>query len=113
MSKITPAAEALRLPTAQLSQEENDLVDKICKEINDGINKGMKRNGFEFTTSCANGAVVFEVVSELQSADYMVQIQMQVEQPRFQGAQPTVRGYTLTCMPTKEAVTASKRMLLQ
>lgn len=105
------AAAALRLPCAQLTEDESKIVDKILAEIDDGIRKAMRRNGFEFQTNCTSPAAMSTVVTVLQDHGYVVQCQPIVQPPRFQGGRPTLNGYALSCAPSREAIEESRRAL--
>ena len=113
MIKILPASEALRLPSAQLTEDEKKIVDKVLADIDAEIHKHFKRNGFEYSTNCNNPAVVFEIAQLLQDAGYMVQCQPRLSQNRFnpQGP-PNIDGFVLLCAPSREAVLATRESLL-
>lgn len=108
---IISAAEALRLPSAQLTDDDVRVVNKILTEIDAGIRRSMHRNGFEFQTNCTNAAAMFEVATVLQDRGYVVNCQPIVRPPRIQGGPPTHEGYTITCAPSREAIAESRRDL--
>ena len=105
------ASDALRLPCAQLTENDREIVDKLLREIEEGIRTRMRRNGFDFQTNNTNPAAMFEVVCVLQDHGFAVNCQLLAQPPRLQGGQPTHVGYALSVVPTKEAIEASKRDL--
>ena len=110
---LIPCAEALRLESAKLTDEEEKIVEKILDEINDQIrNKRlMKRNGFQFVTNNTNPAAQFEVNIRLREGGYEVNCQPTQEQSRFRQGQMTHTGYMLMCIPSKEACEESSKVL--
>lgn len=105
------ASEALRLPSAQLTEDDKGIVAKLLREIETGIQTSMKRNGFEFQTNNTNPAAMFEVVVILQEHGFTVQCQPLLNQPAIHGGRPTHVGYALQCAPSQASIEASRRTL--
>ena len=105
------AADAARLPSAQLTEDDLKIVNKLDEELDTGIRKSMRRNGFDFQTNNTNSAAMFEVVQRLQDAGYVVQCQPILKQPRIQGGMVTHEGYSLSVAPGRDALEAAKSLL--
>lgn len=110
---IFPAIEAMRLPCARLTDNEQGIVNKIVTLLREEIPKNVRHNGFEFETNNTSAAAMFEVVSMLEDEGWAVNCQPIQQQPRFQGASPTHVGYKLFCSPSKETREALKRQILE
>ena len=104
-------AEALRLPSAQLNDEEASAVDKLMALIDEHIQKGMKRYGVELTTKMTHRTVLTEVIRRLHTFGWITELEPQVEQSRF-AREPTLVGFKLTLTPTKEAYEEAGRLAL-
>jgi hypothetical protein len=107
------AADALRLGSAQLTEEDNKIVQKLLGEIDNAIRnkKVMRRNGFDYTTNSTNPAAMFEVVSILQDHGYVVNCQPILRQGQVHGSKPFHDGYALNVAPSREAVIAARGIL--
>lgn len=105
------ASEALRLPSAQLTEDENKMVTAILDEIDTGVRTNVRRNGFEFKTNCTSAPAIFEVTQVLQDGGWIVNCQPILKHPRIQGGMTTHEGFTLVCAPSREAVLAARQAL--
>jgi hypothetical protein len=105
------AKDALRLPDAQLTDDDRAIVDKLLRELDDGIRRHMKQNGFEFTTNNTNAAAMFVVMTILQDHGFVVQCTPIVNQSRIAGGQGTHVGYQLHCVPSAESIKEARETL--
>lgn len=108
---IFPAVEAMRLPGAKLSADEQAIVDKLVAALKVQIPEKVRAHGFEFETNCNNPAPMFVVIAMLEEDGWSVNVQPLHEPPRFQGAPPSHVGYKLFCAPSKETRDALKKLI--
>jgi hypothetical protein len=103
------AVEALQLPSAQLTDEQVKLADKILETIKDAIRnkKMMRNNGFEFTTNNNDPGAMFAAANAIIEAGFNVGCESIFGRNRFKPEQAEHTGYKLTCSPTKESVAAA------
>jgi hypothetical protein len=103
--------EALKLESAQVSDEQIKIANKIIDAVDDQIrNKGaMKSNGFEFSTNNTDPVAMFEANQEILARGYDINCQPLFEASRFgkQGQMLHV-GYKLQIVPNKESIAAVK-----
>ena len=100
------AAEALRLPSAQLTPEESTAADTLEDEIETHVRQHMERRGIEFSTKEKRGNVIAEVNQRLKGAGYLPQWQAIIEQGKF-STNRVHTGFGLSLAPTDEAYRAA------
>lgn len=110
---LTSAAEALRLPSAQLTEDETKIVDKLVALFNDEVTEGkMKLSGMPFETNNNNPNAMTKFLFLAEEAGYAVQCQADIQPNRFNPkGPPTINGYRVIFSPTKESIAASLRTL--
>lgn len=101
------AAEALRLPSAQLTPEESASADALEMSIESYVRLKMERRGCEYTTPETRPNIIAEVNQRLKTAGYQPQWQALVEQSVVKGAAPRHVGFKLALAPTDEAYRAA------
>ena len=104
------AEEALRLPSAQLSEAELKRVDLIMSEIETGIRVGMKYNGMTMTLKESDASVIAAVHQRLKLAGFNAQWNQLVEAHRLNKALRECVGYQLTIGPSDEAYRAAEAL---
>ena len=95
------AAEALLLPTAQLSEEEEAGAKKLMREIEAHVRASMEYRGVDFETSETRPNVLARCNQLLKRAGYVTEWRPRVKQSRL--GQPTVDGFSLTLPPSDAA----------
>jgi hypothetical protein len=108
---IMTAADAMRLPRAQLTEDEHAIVEKLVSLFNAAIPERMKYHGFEFETNNTNPDAQLRFNLLVEEQGWQVQCQPLLEMPRFQGASPVHTGYKLVFIPTKAAIDAARSLL--
>lgn len=97
------AKEALRLPSAQLTPEEQHDVEELLKRIDQAVRTGMQHNGIVFESTEVRPQVNAEVIARLRHAGWSPQAIPEVEQPRFTGGKPSIRKVTIMLLPADES----------
>ena len=106
------AVDALRLPSAQLSEEERAGADKLEIEIEIHIRKFMERRGCDFETKETRGNVIAEINQRLKAAGYVPQWKPLLERHKLNNAAVTHVGFGLSLAPSDPAY-AAERILLE
>lgn len=109
---MIPAAEALKLPTAQLTDEERAAADKLEADIEEHVRVGMQRRGVDLSIKEINGNVIAEVNQRLKAAGFTPQWQAQVERHKLNAALQAHVGYKLSLSPSDQAYTEAHQLLL-
>lgn len=104
------AAEALRLPSAQLTSEESTASDALETAIEAHVRLKMERRGCEYTTEEKRPNVIAEVNQRLKRAGYQPQWQALVQQGKFSNNRVHM-GFSLSLAPTDEAYQAVGEVL--
>ena len=110
---MIPAAQALRLPRAQLTPEEKHAADVLEQAIENHVTAHMTRAGCEepFTTKEKRPAVVAEVTQRLKRSGWIPVWHRLVEQGQFSNNQVVV-GWRLAGLgPTDEAYRAAEEII--
>lgn len=101
---MIPAAEALRLPCAHLTKEEQAAADALDGAIDAHLRAHMTRGGVTFDALEIRAPVVADVQIRLRAAGYQVQAYPLEESSRLcQGGQGRLVGYRLAIVPAEEA----------
>lgn len=98
---LISAAEALRLPCAQLSPAEAAAADLLEANIDAHIRAHMRRGGVTFDTSEINGPVLAEVTGRARGAGWEVQVLALQEPSPLDPRQQTLIGYKLVLVPRR------------
>lgn len=101
------AAEALRLPSAQLTSEERATADALEADIEAHVRLKMERRGCEFTTNETRSNVIAELNQRLKAAGFQPQWQAIIEPPRIGLGTPTHVGFKLALAPSDDAYRAA------
>jgi hypothetical protein len=109
---VIPAVEALRLQTAQLSDEEKAAADRIESEIEEAVRKGMTRSGLNFQSKENRPVVIAEINQRMKAAGYEPGAQLVVDVHPLNKAQQIVVGFRMGLAPTDESYRAYERALL-
>ncbi len=103
---MIPAAEALRLPGARLSQEEQVAAAALLAQIEAHVRERMERRGVDYATSEVRGNVIAEVNQILRAAGWLPQWRAILE-PSPLGGGSRHTGYALALAPGDEAYRAA------
>lgn len=106
------AAEALQLPTAQMTAEESEAVDKLMALIEKSIRESMQHYGIDLTVGTPHRTVVNEVNHRLVLAGWTTEWQPITEKSRFANAE-TIKGFRLSLAPSKDSREEAARLRLQ
>lgn len=106
------ASEALRLPCAQLSDEEVAAVDALERELEEAVKNTMELKGLQINVKEANGNVIAEVSQRLKTAGYQVQWTPVVESHPLNKAHQRLVGFQLLLAPSDEAYRDARRLAL-
>jgi len=109
---VISAAEALRLASAQLTDEEKQAADGLEILIEEYVRKGMKRNGVDLETKMTNRSVIAEVNHRLRAAGWSTQWEPIVERHKLNAAVQSVTGWRLSLFPTDAAYDDAARSIL-
>lgn len=101
------AKDALRLPGAQLNEEQLAKVRKLLGEIDKVVREKMTRNGAVFSTNNTDPQVQFEVNFQLQS-EFGWDVQVQPKIVEGLDRRPRHAGYDLTLIPSLTATRAAR-----
>lgn len=93
------ASEALRLQSAQLTEEEKTARDELLTQIKDHVISHMAFRGCEITVTETRGNVIASVTQALRSLEWQVQWQPLVQQSQLSG-KPTITGLLLHLAPS-------------
>jgi hypothetical protein len=105
---VTPAAEALLLPSARLTDDERAAVDKLEKAIDEHVHKSMAYRGVDFTGKETNLNVLAEVNQRLKDAGYTLEWKYLVERHQLNAALTKMVGFQLVLGPSDEAYRAAR-----
>lgn len=97
------AADALALPTAQLTEEEKEAVDKLEVHIDAAIRSAMQYHGIELQINEVRREVITEMQLRLRAAGYSSQWEPRVERSKLNPNKGTLVGFELSLCPTDEA----------
>lgn len=100
---MIPAHEALKLPTAQLSEEQMHRADALEADIDRTVRSSMERRGCDIETKETDANVVAEVNQRLKTAGYSTEWRPNVEQNRLNPTMMKHIGWKLTLAPTDVA----------
>lgn len=107
------AAEALALPSAQLSDDDVSLLSSLTMQISETIQSKMERRGLEMRLEgVTNGNVLAEINQQLKQSGWQPQWQPIVEQHPLNKTQQRVSGYILVLAPTDSAYAEYRSKLL-
>jgi len=109
---VITAIEALKLPTAQLTDEERIAADKLEADLEVHVRNNMKLNGVEYRTEEKNPVVIAEVNQRLKRAGWQPQWQMLAEPHKLNKAINSVIGFGLFLAPNDAAFAEVFRALL-
>ena len=109
---MIPASEALKLPSAQLTDEEKAAVERMESEIDEGVRTGMEHRGIDLNFTETNGNVIAEVNQRVKKAGFNAQWIKLVQKHKFNAALTETVGYSLSLSPTDEAYQTEARLLL-
>lgn len=106
------AVDALKLPGAQLTSEEQIAADKLESDIEKHVRKNMRINGIDYKTDETRPVVIAEVNQRLKRAGWQPQWQALVEPNKFNPAAMKHVGFGLALSPSDAAFAEVFRGLL-
>jgi hypothetical protein len=107
---VIRAEAALRLPTAQLSEEELRKADTVEREIETLVLKGMERRGVDLNIAETSSNIIAEVNQRLKQAGYNAQWQALIESHPLNKAMNKLVGFKLSLSPTDESYRAAEAL---
>lgn len=107
------AAEALRLPIAQLSPEELEAADKLEAEIDAAVRENMTRSGVNFQSAEKRAGVITEINLRMKAAGWEPSIQIMSDVHPLNKAIQVVVGFRMALPPSEESFRAAARSVLQ
>jgi hypothetical protein len=109
---MIPAAEALALPSAQLTDEEKAAADKLEALIEEHVRMGMRRNGVNLQTPMTHPGIITEVNQRLRTAGWVGEWQPLLETNSLNRAMQKHVGFKLSLYPTDESYRTAARATL-
>ena len=109
---MIPAIEALALGTAQLTDEEVELANKLEATISEHVRENMRRNGCELETKETNPIVIAEVDYRLKVAGYVPEWRQFIKQHPLNKAINQCVGFGLFLAPSFDAVKAARERIM-
>lgn len=100
------ADEALRLPTAKLSRQEQTEIADALEKIDAFVRLNMKRAGCDMMVFQKNTNVMSEVSRALCERGWAPRFEPIAEQSKIQGGQPKIIGFRLVLEPSNETYKA-------
>lgn len=97
------AVEALRLPSAMLTDEERTAADRIEAELEIHVRKYMEFRGVDFKTTETRNNVIAELNQRLKAAGWSTQWQRMSRPNRLSGGAQECVGHMLFIAPTDES----------
>lgn len=104
---MIPAVEALRLPIAQLTQDERDSADSLAGAIEGHIRLKMSYAGCQYDARETRANVVTQVALRLRQEGWQVRLQPLFEQSRLGMQGQQLAGFQFVLVPTDEAYQSS------
>lgn len=101
------AEAALRLPTAQLNEEEIRRANIIMQEIETSVMAKMERRGVDLNIAESSSNVIAEVNQRLKRAGYNAQWQALLETHPLNKATTKHVGFKLSLSPSDESYQAA------
>jgi hypothetical protein len=109
---VIAAVDALKLPSAQLSDDERLAADKLEVAIEAHVLNNMRVNGVDFKTEELRPVVIAEVNQRLKRAGWQTQWQPLLEQHALNKAAVKHTGFGLNLAPSDAAFTEAFRSTL-
>lgn len=106
------AADALRLPTAHLTDEERAAADRMEAAIEAHVRLAMNRDGCQFRTTEMQGPVLAEVTHRLRAAGWEPKWNAEMEPSPFAERGQRHVGWTLVLVPSDDAYRAAGAVAL-
>lgn len=104
---MIPAAEALLLPSAKLSAEEQTAADELERAIEAHVLEKMERGGCIYQTREQSAPVLAEMALRLRRAGWHAQVGPWIVQTPF-SREPTRVGSTFALVPSDDAYRAAE-----
>jgi hypothetical protein len=96
---VITALEALRLPGAQLTDQQRQILRQVLADIDAWVRSHMQRCGVEMNLRITDANIVAEVSRLLRRASWNPQWLKLSEAAKVQGAEPLHIGYRLLLAP--------------
>lgn len=103
---MIPATEALRLPSAQLTEEERTAAEVLEKAIDTHIRQHMEWRGCQIKITEVRLNVIAEINQRLKAAGYQADWHRMAERSQVTGEERLV-GFLLVLAPLDEAYRAA------
>jgi len=105
------AIEALRLPSAKLTDEQSEKATDVINKIDAQVRMKMTRGGLTMILNVTDQSVLAHVAILLKQAGWNPQWMPVHEQSSIRGAQPKHVGFQLTLAPQESAYEAAEQLV--
>jgi hypothetical protein len=106
---LIDATDAMRLPGAQITEDELREADMLTADLHKYIVKYAERRGFEWQANTGKANVISEIMYRLRVAKWTPQITgVDQDEPLVRGGKPRILRYYLAVAPSDEAVTLAR-----